>query len=176
MNINAPITDAAWHDPVTFTISHWVDAPVDLVWQAHTEKQRLAAWWGPKGLEWLDGTLDFKPGGHFHYGMRAPHGPEMWGMFHYLDITPPRRIVFLNHFSDKAGGLTRHPFSPAWPLQVLNELSFAEKDGGTQITLRGVPFEAAADERQTFLDGHKSMQGGFSATFVQLDAYLAVQK
>ena len=54
------------------------DAPRETVWRAWTELERLARWWGPKGFEMLSTKLDLRPGGMFHYGMRAPNGHEMW--------------------------------------------------------------------------------------------------
>jgi len=54
-----------------FVISRVFDAPRDLVWKAHSELEGLKHWWGPKGFTWVTGTLDFRPGGLFHYG--PPH-------------------------------------------------------------------------------------------------------
>jgi uncharacterized protein YndB with AHSA1/START domain len=34
-----------------FAISRVFDAPRDLVWEAFTERERLAQWWGPKGFK-----------------------------------------------------------------------------------------------------------------------------
>jgi hypothetical protein len=35
----------------------------------------------------------------------------MWGKFVFREITPPERMVFIDSFSDEAGGITRHPGS-----------------------------------------------------------------
>lgn len=110
-----------------FVISRVFDVPRELVWQAHNELDRLKHWWGPKGFTWLTGTLDFRPGGMFHYGMRSPKGEEMWGRFVYREIVKPERIVFINSFSDAKGGLTRAPFAGNWPLEVLNNLTLSPK-------------------------------------------------
>ena len=77
------------------------DAPRDLVWKAHSELEGLKHWWGPKGFTWVTGTLDFRPGGMFHYGMRSPNGQEMWGRFVYREIVKPERIVSVSSFSDR---------------------------------------------------------------------------
>jgi len=89
------------------------------------------------------------------------------------EIVRPERIVFVNSFSDENGGVTRHPMSPTWPLEVLNTQTFTEHQGKTSVTLRGGPINATESERKTFRDGHQSMQQGFSGTFDQLAAYLA---
>ena len=153
------------------------DAPRDLVFKAWTESERLALWWGPKGFKMLVAKLDLRPGGVFHYCMQAPEGSamggKMWGKFVYREIVSPARLVFVNSFSDEAGGLTRHPLAPIWPLEVLNVLTFAEHQGKTTITLTGIPINVTEAEREIFKSWHKSMQQGFGGTLDQLEQYLA---
>jgi uncharacterized protein YndB with AHSA1/START domain len=156
-----------------FVITRIFDAPRELVFKALTEPARLAHWWGPKGFEMRTCKVDLRPGGLFHYSMAAPNGFEMWGKFVYREIVKPERIVFVNSFSDEAGGITRHPMSPAWPQEVLNVLTLTEQNGKTTVTLRGGPINATEEERKIFAEGFASMQQGFSGTFDQLDAYLA---
>jgi len=79
-----------------FVITRTFDAPLDLVWKAHTEVGHLEKWWGPKGLAMARATLDLRVGGTFHYGMRATGGEEMWGRFVYREILPRRRLVWVN--------------------------------------------------------------------------------
>src|SRR5690242_2107254 len=52
-----------------FTCARTFDAPRELVWEVYTKLEHLSKWWGPAGFTWLSGTLDFRPGGIFHYGM-----------------------------------------------------------------------------------------------------------
>jgi len=160
-----------------FTISRVFDGPRDLVFKAWTESERLALWWGPKGFKMLIAKLDLRPGGVFHYCMQAPEGSAMghklWGKFVYREIVSPARLVFVNSFSDEAGGLTRHPLAPNWPLEVLNVLTFAEHQDKTTITLTGIPINVTEAEREIFKSWHKSMQQGFGGTLDQLEQYLA---
>src|SRR5205085_4388835 len=103
-----------------FTITRVFDAPRELVWKAITESERLMRWWGPKGFTMQVAQLDLRPGGVFHYSMRSPGGNDMWGKFVYREVVAPERLVFVNSFSDAEGNLTRNPFSPSWPLEILN--------------------------------------------------------
>src|SRR5580658_7655367 len=162
-------------DPA-LVITRVFDAPRSLVWRAWTEPEGLARWWGPKGFTMLKATLDLRPGGLFHCGMRSPDGQEMWGKFVCREIAAPERMVFVNSFSDETGGTTRAPFAATWPLEVLNTLTLAESGGRTTLTLRGAPVNATDEERATFAAARKSMQQGFAGTFEQLDAYLATQR
>jgi uncharacterized protein YndB with AHSA1/START domain len=158
-------------DPV-FTLSRTFDAPLALVWEVYSDAEHLAKWWGPKGFTWVSGTLDFRPGGRFHYGMRAPAGQEMWGKFDYREIVPLKKIVFTNSFSNAAGDTVRAPFAANFPLEVLNEVTFGEADGRTTLSMRGMPFGASEEEREFFRSMFPSMNQGFTGTLDQLDAYL----
>jgi uncharacterized protein YndB with AHSA1/START domain len=149
------------------------NAPRDLVWRAWTEPERLAQWWGPPGSAICVASLDLRPGGLFHYSMQAPNGPLMWGKFVYREVSPQDRLVFANCFSDEMGGLTRNPWIPTWPLQVLNTLTLTERGGKTHLTLRGAPISATEQELQAFREGVDGMKQGFAGTFEQLDRYLA---
>jgi uncharacterized protein YndB with AHSA1/START domain len=81
--------------------------------------------------------------------------------------------VFVSSFSDEAGGITRAPFSPTWPIEVLNNLTLTEENGKTTLTLRGGPINPTHEERANFEGMFDSMQQGFGGTFDQLDEYLA---
>lgn len=156
-----------------FAITRVFDAPRDLVWKAFTEPKRLKEWWGPKGVTIIESKMDLRPGGSYHYAMRTPDGNTMWGKFVYREITPPSRMVFVNSFSDEAGGVTRHPMAPNWPLEMLSTFLFEEESGKTRFTVRWSPLNATEEERATFAAGHASMQQGWGGTLDKLAAYLA---
>ena len=156
-----------------FIISRTFDAPRELVWKAFTEPARMKEWWGPKGCTVIASKMDLRPGGTYHYGMRMPDGKEMWGKFVYREIVAPERLVFVNSFSDENGGLTRHPMSPTWPLEMLSTFRFTEADGRTTFTVEWRPLDGTAEERATFDSAHQSMTQGWSGTMEQLGAYLA---
>jgi uncharacterized protein YndB with AHSA1/START domain len=164
-------------DPVgtsaDFVISRVFDAPHDLVWKAVTEPERLRHWWGPKGFTVIASKMDLRPGGIYHYGLRAPDGSPMWGKFVFRDIVAPERLVLVDSFSDEAGGTTRHPGHLTWPLQMLSVFTFEDLGGQTRFTVRWAPYNASPDERKTFDGGHASMRQGWGGTMDQLADYLA---
>lgn len=162
----------------TFELTRTFEAPRELVWKVWTEAEHLARWWGPKELSGLRvAELDLRPGGRFHYAMAAPDGTEMWGKFLYRDVVPGRRLVYLVAFSDAAGGTTRHPMAPDWPLEMLNAVTFEDAgEGRTRLRLQGVAFQASEAEAKAFEAGFPSMQQGFTGTLDQLEAYLAGQR
>ena len=156
-----------------FVIKREFNAPRDLVWKAWTERDRLMEWFGPKGMTMTTANLDFRPGGQFHYCLQSPDGKEMWGKWVFREIDPPKKIVLVNSFSDAAGGLTRPPFAPDWPREMLSTTTFEEQGGKTLITLRWAPINATPEEIKMFENGRPGMTQGWTGTFEQLDEYLA---
>ncbi len=145
-----------------------------LVFRAFTEPERMQHWWGPKGFTVVKSEMDLRVGGIYHYGLRAPDGTTMWGKFVYREIVRPERIVLINSFSDEAGGTTRHPMSPTWPLEMLSIFLFDEVEKTrTKLTVKWSPHNSDETGRATFAAGHDSMKQGWTGTLDQLAAYLA---
>jgi uncharacterized protein YndB with AHSA1/START domain len=97
----------------------------------------------------------------------------MWGKFTYREIVAPERLVLVSSFSDEDGGITRHPMSPTWPLEMLSTTTLAERGDKTILTIEWSPLEPTEQERQTFDRAHENMNAGWSGTFEQLAQYLA---
>ncbi len=159
-----------------FVLSRLLKAPRELVFACFTEPEHMKQWWGPKGFKVIAANMELRPGGFYHYGMQAPDGSKMWGKFVYREIEKPSRIVLVNSFSDEAGGITRHPMAPSWPLQMLSTFLFDTEGDGTRLTIKWVPLNPTGEERATFEGGFASMNQGWSGTFEQLEAYLATAK
>ena len=156
-----------------FVLSRLVDAPRERVWSAWTEPERLARWFGPKGVKTISVKMNLRPGGVYHYGMRAPDGKDMWGKWTFREIAAPERLVFVGSFSDDRQGVTRHPMSPNWPLEILSTILFQDMGGKTLLTVKWSALNPTAIERAAFAEGHEGMRAGWGGTFEQLDAYLA---
>lgn len=174
MAANAATTSYAGN-PVAkeFVISRAFDAPRDLVWSAWTQGERLAQWWGPKGCKVRVLKLEMRPGGMFHYSFEYQLGKPMWGRFIYREIAAPERIVFVNSFTDMHGEIIRAPIKENWPLEVLNTVTFTEKNGKTTLTLRVKPINPTEIEYRTFLEMFDSLAQGYGGTMDQLGDHLA---
>jgi uncharacterized protein YndB with AHSA1/START domain len=157
-----------------FVISRRFDAPPARLFAAFTEPAQMQQWWGPRGFSVVKAAMDRRVGGTYHYALRAPDGSTMWGRMVYREIAPPHRIVWINSFSDEAGGVARHPMAPTWPREMLSTLTLDADDGGTRLTLTWSPLNPDADERATFDApmSHDSMTMGWTGTLDQLEAYL----
>jgi uncharacterized protein YndB with AHSA1/START domain len=160
-----------------FVIERVFDAPRDLVWKCFAEPERMKEWFGPKGSVIVASTMDFRVGGTYHGAMRDQSGRVMWAKFVYREIVAPKRLVWVHSFSDEAGGLTRHPLSATWPLELLTTVTLEDApDGKTNLTIRWSPLNATAEENKTFDAARDGMSQGWSGTFERLAAYLTNAK
>ena len=132
-------------------------------------------WWGPKGVTIVKSTMDFRVGGIYHYGMKAPGGSIMWGRFVFREIVPPERIVFINSFSDENGGLTRHPDDRRHGRSKCCRLFLFEDvgDGKTKFTVTWSPHNASEAEARRLRRQPRQHDQGWAGTLDQLEAYLA---
>jgi len=169
---NDPQTTTESLGETAFVITRTFDAPRDLLFKVMTEAKHLVHWWGPRGFTMVSATVDLRPGGLFHYGMKGPDGTEMWGKFVYREIAEPERLSYVVSFSDPEANTTRAPFNQDWPLEVLNVMTFTENEGKTTIRIEGIPINATEAEIDAFASNHKSMQQGFTGTMNQLEEYL----
>ena len=156
-----------------FVISRDFEVARPLLFSCFADVNRLAKWWGPRGVEIIRPSLDLRPGGMFHYGMASAEGQVMWGRMVFREIVPPEHIVFLNSFSDEHGSLARAPFFDGkWPLEILTRFDFAELGPGrSRFTVTWTPHEATAEEQATFDANRESMQGGWTGSLDKLTAY-----
>ena len=79
----------------------------------------------------------------------------------------------MNSFSDEKGGLTRHPFSATWPLEMLATTTLTEEGGETKLTIEWSPLDPTDAERKTFDTSHDGMKQGWTGTLDQLAEHLA---
>jgi uncharacterized protein YndB with AHSA1/START domain len=155
-----------------FVVTRTFEAPREWVWKAFTEPERMAQWWGPPGSRVGRYTMDFRPGGRYHFSMIFPQGGEMWGLFVYEDIDPIDRIVYLHSFSDAEGNVGASPFGGPWPARLHTTMTFADEDGGTAFTMRQYALDASAEEEAAFLALFENMTQGWGGTLDRLVAHL----
>src|SRR3954468_24587410 len=102
-----------------FVLTRSFKAPRALVWEVFTQPKHMEKWFSPAGFKTQSAQTDFRVGGTHHYSQIGPDGKAMWGKLHYQLIQPPEKLVYLQHFSDEKGGVTRHPMAPQWPERML---------------------------------------------------------
>lgn len=156
-----------------FVSSRSFDAPLDLVWAANSELDRMKKWWSPRGVAVTEASLDFRSGGAYRYTLCAPDGKEWRGRLTYREIVPRQKIVSVVSFIDAQDNIVRHPMAPTWPREMLSTTTFSEQDGRTTIAVSWHPINAPAEDIATFEAGRAGMEQGFAGTWENLTAYLA---
>ena len=63
------------------------------VWQAWTDPERFARWYGPQGFTIPSVEMDVRVGGEYSLTMRSPDGWEMRNVGAFQEIEAPDRFV-----------------------------------------------------------------------------------
>jgi len=153
-------------------ISRTFNAPRALVWRAWSDQANLAKWFGPPGTTTPMAKMRFRTGETSHYSMAGPDGREMWGKLAYRELVPLEKIAWVNSFSDRHGAMSRHPLSATWPLQMLTEVTFAERDGRTTVAIKWLPLGGTDEECETFESAQASMTDRWAGAFERLAKFV----
>jgi uncharacterized protein YndB with AHSA1/START domain len=89
----------------TLTLKKTFDAPIDLVWEAWSDPEHIAKWWGPKGMKTKIAEHDFRVGGKWRYTMAMPDGSEFIGEGVYSEIVEMQKIFSSANFRPMTEGV-----------------------------------------------------------------------
>ena len=92
----------------TLRIEKTFDAPLQLVWEAWTQPEHIAQWWGPKGMEVNVIEHNFSVGGRWKYAMTMPDGNPFFSEGTYLEIVEQEKIVTSADFKPMTEGVELH--------------------------------------------------------------------
>jgi uncharacterized protein YndB with AHSA1/START domain len=70
------------------------DAPRELVFEAWTDPQHIAQWWGPNGFTNTIHSMDVRPGGEWDFIMHGPDGTNYKNRIIYREVVRPERLVY----------------------------------------------------------------------------------
>ena len=98
------------------------DAPRELMWKTLTDARAPGTLVGAERLDLASPPTRAAPRWHLSIQPEHADGSEMWGKWVYREIVAPERLVFVSSFTDEKGNLTRNPFEPNWPLEILGHL------------------------------------------------------
>jgi uncharacterized protein YndB with AHSA1/START domain len=160
--------------PAPFVITRTLIAPRVLVFEVHTKPHHLAKWLSPQGFRCIHADMTFTAGGVYRYGLEGPNGMQMCGKQSFREIVPNEKLVYIQSFSDKDGGVTRHPMSATWPPEMLVTVTFEKlRPNQTLLTLTWSPYNSDVAGNAAFEQGRASMEMGFAGMFAKLDEYLS---
>jgi uncharacterized protein YndB with AHSA1/START domain len=132
------------------------NAPAQEVFEAWISPELLRRWW-PAGPDWETpvAEVDARVGGKLRLVMRNPSGEEFAGGGEYIEIRPPKRVVFTWTWDGHQGHRGTQ----------LVEVELEEQDDGTTtlvLTNRGLDNE----------ESQRSHREGWELSFDNLDLLL----
>lgn len=151
---DAAVTDADRE----IVISRVFDASRELVWEAWTNPEHVAKWWGPDGFTTTIEKMDFCEGGVWKHVMHGPDGTDYPNSSVFREIVKPERIVYSH--GGREGGPGAH-FVATWTFEALGKQ--------TRLTLRLV-FDTSA-ERDLVAAKYGVIEGG-KQTLARLAEFL----
>jgi uncharacterized protein YndB with AHSA1/START domain len=75
-------------------LSRLFDAPVQAVWDAWTDPEQVARWWGPRGFTITTHRKDLRPGGRWIYTMHGPDGTDYPNTTYYYEVREREALVY----------------------------------------------------------------------------------
>lgn len=127
-------------------VSHVIDAPPEIVFEAFTDVRHLSRWWGPDGFTTTTRSFEFRVGGEWDFMMHGPDGTHYPEWIRWREIAPAERIVMLHgEFRDD-------------PDSFDSFLTFEHLGDRTRIVMRTVfPTKALRDEA---VEKYRAIEGG----------------
>jgi uncharacterized protein YndB with AHSA1/START domain len=133
-----------------------IDAPRALVFEAWTDPQHVAHWFGPDGFVTTTQSMDVRPGGQWRFTMRGPDGTEWPNVVTYEQVVVPERLVYL-HGDDNE------------PDMFHTTVTFDDRAGKTALTMRAVFKTSAARD---FVASERGAVEGGQQTIARLETYV----
>jgi uncharacterized protein YndB with AHSA1/START domain len=136
-------------------ISRTVNAPRSLVWEAWTTPEHLAKWWGPNGFTITTKEFSFSEGGQWRFVMHGPDGRDYPNHIVFTKIEKPKVITH-----DHGGDDGKVHFQAV--------ITFEEKDGKTEITMKSI--FPSKEELEHVVKEYGAIEGG-KQTLAKMAAY-----
>ena len=96
-------------------------APKHLVFLAHTSCEHMKRWWGPRRMEIVECSIDFRVGGKWRIVQRDPEGNVYAFRGEYREIVPNERITWTFEYEGMPGSI------------AVETMTLTEKDGRTTL-------------------------------------------
>ena len=136
-----------------------LDAPRELVFEVWTDPKHLLQWWGPNGFTLTIREINVTVGGVWRFIMHGPDGRDYNNKIVFIEVVKPERLVY-RHSGEEG----------TEPVSFQTTVTFADRDGKTDLTLRAV-FDTN-EARDAAIRTHGAVEGG-KQTLGRLGVYLA---
>lgn len=138
-----------------------ISAPRERVFKAWIDPVQFAYWWGPHTFTAPKVKLDPRPGGKIEVDMQGPKGSPWEKPFpmggEFREVSPFDRLAFTTSTAGPDGALIH---------ENLNEVTFADKGGKTEMTLTVTVLKTTPE----FAKSLEGMEQGWSQSLEKLDA------
>jgi uncharacterized protein YndB with AHSA1/START domain len=143
-----------------------LDAPVNLIWKAHTDQQHLKQWFAPKPYEITECELDLRPGGIFRIRMIGPDGFDTGhgNAGCVLEVVEGAKLTWTNALGPSYRPAAMGEGCESFPMTAVITLADA---GAGKTHYRAVALHRSRKDR----DAHERMgfQDGWGTTAKQLE-------
>ncbi len=139
----------------TLTLKRTFDAPLKLVWDAWTQPEHIANWWGPPGMDTTVIKHDFTVGGAWEYAMKMPDGSDFIAEGVYSRIEVEKLIETSANFRPMTEGVTI-------------QANFLDSGDQTEFIFKVIhPTEEYCKQQEEM-----GFYNGWGSTFERLNEYL----
>jgi uncharacterized protein YndB with AHSA1/START domain len=138
------------------TITRVFDAPRELVFNAWTDPDQVARWFGPAGFDTPRDSveIDLRVGGRFHLRMVQGSGREYELRYEIVELVEPSLLVLKSEPMPEVG----------MPHSTVTRIELQDEGGRTRMSLTDGPYPEAAAE---------GASAGWQGAFDKLEALLS---
>ena len=154
-----------------YVLDRVFDAPREMVWQAWTDPELLARWYGPN-IETIIHGFDLRPGGAWLNEMKWGEKSDLSKMV-FQEIVPEEKLVWHHFSTDADWNVISNPMMPDWPKTLLTVVTFEDAGSKTSVQLKWIPHEASEAEIACFAGAVNNMGKGWESGYTIIDQILA---
>lgn len=127
------------------------EIPLDTFWKAWTNAEMIKKWWGPRNFSCPAYHIDLRVGGKYLAGMKdKTKGKTVWSTGNYIVISPERKLVMTDSFSDEQGNwlsAAKYGLPGKWPKYLIISVEVKGNHAKTDMIFKQgpMPVETADD-------------------------------
>jgi uncharacterized protein YndB with AHSA1/START domain len=97
-NNKAKNDTATYVEDLSLVVERTFDAPREIVWEAWSQPEHVALWWGYQGVKLAVCEIDLRVGGSYRFVQLTPDGTELPFKGVYREVVEPELMVYTQIF------------------------------------------------------------------------------
>lgn len=143
------------------------DAPIETVWKAWTDPEKLKQWWGPDNVTIPECEVDLRVGGKFYIVMEAgegmgPYKGTKWPMNAKFTVVEPNLKLFYNAQAWTEGK------KEETTIEQTTEITMVEENGKTKVNVKAAIYKTGPGAGMAA----EGMEYGFTQQLEKLNKFL----